>query len=267
MRSDRMEIFALGRFRHIAAAVACLAIVSLDRPMQAQQADTEAELRTAANAFGDAWNRHDMTAFRDLFSPDAQFINVVAEIADGRGAIYDHHAPSHQSGWMRDSTVTATIRRAQVLSPTAGVVHTHWIMRMDGWLGRLRSRTGEMSLVLTRGGDRWQIVSAQNTDAARPIGAPGDWLVLALIGGGLGACIAAVAGATVRGTIAGSVTGMFVAAPLVALLYWDAPIAGGVFGFGVLGSAIGLVVALLRRFFVRTPLPPMRNSGVSPTHR
>jgi hypothetical protein len=66
MRSDRMKIFALGRFRHIAAAVACLAIVSLDRPMQAQQADTDAELRTAVNAFGDAWNRHDMTAFRDL---------------------------------------------------------------------------------------------------------------------------------------------------------------------------------------------------------
>ena len=121
----------------------------------------------------------------------------------------------------------------------------------DGWLGRLRPRTGEMTLVLTRGGDRWQVVSAQNTDAAPPIGAPGEWLVLAVIGGGLGACIAAVAGATVRGTIAGSVTGMFVAAPLVVLLYADAPIAGGVFGFGVLGSAIGLAVALLRRFFAR----------------
>lgn len=267
MRSDRMKIFALGRFRYIAAAVACLAIISLDRGMQAQQADTDAALRAAVNAFVDAWNRHDMTAFRDLFSPDAQFINVVAVYLDGRDAIYAHHAPSHQSGWMRHSTITTTIRRVQVFSPTAGVVHMHWILRMDGWLGRLRPRTGEMTLVLTRGGDRWQIVSAQNTDAALPIGAFGDWLVLAVIGGGLGACIAAVARATALGTIVGSVTGMFVAAPVVALLYWDAPLGGGVFGFGILGSAIGLAVALLRRVFVRTPLPPMTNSVVSPTHR
>ena len=189
-----------------------------------------------------------MTAFRDLFSPDAQFVNVIAMSIEGRDAIYDHHAPSHQSGWMHHSTMTTTIRRVQVLSPTSGVVHVHWIARMDGWLGRLRPRTGEMMLVLTRSGDTWQIVSAHNTDAALPIGAPGDWLVLAVIGGGLGACIAAVARAPALGIIAGSVTGMFVAAPLVALLYWDAPIGGGVLGFGVLGIAVGVVVAFMRRF-------------------
>jgi uncharacterized protein (TIGR02246 family) len=249
MRNDRMQIVALIRFRYVAAAVVCLAIISLDRGMHAQQADTDVALRAVVNASVSAWNRHDMAAFRDLFSPDAQFVNVIGMHLDGRDAIYDHHAPSHQSGWMRHSTMTTTIRRVQVLSPTAGVVHMHWISRMDGWLGRLRPRTGEMTLVLTRGGDTWQIVSAHNTDAALPIGPFGDWLVLAVIGGGLGACIAAVARATALGTIVGSVTGMFVAAPLVAVLYWDAPIGGGVFGFGVLGIAVGVAVALLRRFF------------------
>src|SRR5205814_1345752 len=141
----------------------CLAILSLARGMHAQQADTDAALRAAANAFVDAWNRHDMTAFRDLFSPDARFVNVVATSLDGRDAIYDHHAPSHQSGWMHDSKLITTIGRVQVLSPMAGVVHMHWILRMDGWFGRLRPRTGEMTLVLTRGGDTWEIVSAHNT--------------------------------------------------------------------------------------------------------
>ena len=40
---------------------------------------------------------------------------------------------------------------------------------------------------------------------------------------------------------------LFVAAPLVALLYWDAPMGLGVLGFGVLGIAVGVAVALLRR--------------------
>jgi uncharacterized protein (TIGR02246 family) len=249
MCNDRLQIAALIRFRYVAAAVVCFAIISLDHGVHAQQADTDAALRAAANAFVDAWNRHDMTAFRDLFSPDAQFVNVIAMYLDGREAIYDHHAPSHQSGWMRHSTITTTIRRVQVFSPMAGVVHMHWILRMDGWLGRLRPRTGEMTLVLTRGGDTWQVVSAHNTDAAPPIGAFGDWLVLAVIGGGLGACIAAVARATAVGTIVGSVTGMFVAAPLVVLLCGNAPIGGGFFGFGVLGIGVGVAVALLRRLF------------------
>jgi hypothetical protein len=51
------------------------------------------------------------------------------------------------------------------------------------------------------------------------------------------------------GTIVGSLTGMFVAAPLVVLLYGNAPIAGGLFGFGVLGIGVGVAVALLRRLF------------------
>lgn len=237
----------LWRRAHVLVCLAVLAIVAVPK---AQPRDTDADLRAAVNEFVDIWNRHDMTQFGDAFTPDAHFVNVIAIYLDGRAAILDHHAPSHQSGWMRHSTMSGEIRRVQVLSPTLGVVHLHWTSRMDGWLGRLRPRSGEMTLVLRHDSDRWRIVSAQNTDAGPPVGAPGDWLMLALIGGGLGACVAAVRRVRPRGIIIGSVCGMFVVAPLVALLAWDAPMAGGVVGFGVLGTAVGLVVALMSRVLI-----------------
>jgi uncharacterized protein (TIGR02246 family) len=238
----------LWRRAHVLVCVAVLATVAVAK---AQPRDTDADLRAAVNEFVDIWNRHDMTQFGDAFTPDAHFVNVIAIYLDGRAAILDQHAPSHQSGWMRHSTMSGEIRRVQVLSPTLGVVHLHWTSHMDGWLGRLRPRSGEMTFVLRRDSDRWRTVSAQNTDAGLPVGAPGDWLMLALIGGGLGACVAAVRRVRPRGIIIGSVCGMFVVAPLVALLTWNAPMAGGFVGFGVLGTAVGLVVALISRVLIR----------------
>ena len=146
--------------------------------------------------------------------------------------------------------MSGEIQRVQVLSPTLGVAHLHWTLHMDGWLGRLRPRSGEMTFVLRHDSDRWRIVSAQNTDAGASVGAPGDWLMLALIGGGLGACVAAVRRVRPRGIIIGSVCGMFVVAPFVALLAGDAPMLGGVVGFGVLGTAVGLVVAVMSRLLL-----------------
>ena len=171
----------LWRRAHVLVCLAVLAIVAVPK---AQPRDTDADLRAAVNEFVDIWNRHDMTQFGDAFTPDAHFVNVIAVYLDGRAAILDHHAPSHQSGWMRQSTMSGEIRRVQFLSPTLGVVHLHWTSHMDGWLGRLRPRSGGMTLVLRHDSDRWRIVSAQNTDAGPPVGAPGDWLMLALIGGG-----------------------------------------------------------------------------------
>ena len=232
----------------VASFLFCMGLAVLASPAAIQkQNETETALRQAANEFVDVWNRHDMAQFKDLFTPGSQFVNVVAMYMDGREAIYDHHAPSHQNGWMRHSTMSATIRSVQVLSPSVGIVHAHWTSHMDGWLGRLRPRSGEMMLVLTREADHWRIVSAQNTDAAVPIGPLGDWVVLALVGGVLGAAAAGIKGKTFSRAILGSITGMLLMAPLVAFLYWDAPIGGAAMGFGVMGSIVGIAVALLWR--------------------
>ena len=238
-----------GKMRSLVASlIFCVGLAALPAAAAMQTTnETEAALRQTANEFVDVWNRHDMAQFKDLFAPGSQFVNVVAMYMDGRESIYDHHAPSHQNGWMRHSTMTATIRSVQVLSPSVGIVHAHWTSHMDGWLGRLRPRSGEMILVLTRESDRWRIVSAQNTDAAVPIGPLGDWLALALVGGVLGACIAGINGKSFMRAILGAITGMLVMAPLVAVLFWDAPIGGAAIGFGIMGSTVGIAVALLWR--------------------
>lgn len=45
------------------------------------------EVTHVVNAFADAWNRHDMEAFAQLFAADAEFVNVVGLWWKGRALL------------------------------------------------------------------------------------------------------------------------------------------------------------------------------------
>ncbi|HEY3170442.1 MAG TPA: SgcJ/EcaC family oxidoreductase, partial [Thermoanaerobaculia bacterium] len=49
-----------------------------------------------ANRFRLAWNQHDMTAMAELFTQDADFVNVGGARFKGREKIRDEHAKLHR---------------------------------------------------------------------------------------------------------------------------------------------------------------------------
>jgi uncharacterized protein (TIGR02246 family) len=59
-------------------------------------ADTSKVTRVV-NAFADAWNRHDMEAFAQLFAADSEFVNVVGLWWKGRAEIRQAHEATHAS--------------------------------------------------------------------------------------------------------------------------------------------------------------------------
>jgi uncharacterized protein (TIGR02246 family) len=114
--------------------------------------------------FEEAWNRHDMDAFAELFSDEASFVNVRGLQIDGRAAIRDHHAAIH-TGFYRDSVVRLSMKDTKQLSPEVIVCHVR--SELDGderAPGVTRSTT--LTLVLARANGEWRIAAAHNTEVA-----------------------------------------------------------------------------------------------------
>ncbi|WP_237565385.1 YybH family protein [Ornithinimicrobium cavernae] len=134
-----------------------------------------------AAGFAEAWNRGDAGAIADLFSEDADFINVVGFWWTRREQIRHNHAYGFEQIFP-GSTMTVERLRVRDLGDTA-VVHARWRVegqRMPGRgsparpdtgtdpseaQGRAGVRRGILTFVVHRQQDgTWLAVAAQNTD-------------------------------------------------------------------------------------------------------
>lgn len=118
-----------------------------------------------AQAFADAWNRHDMDAFAALFGEQADFVNVIGLHWQGREQIQRAHAELHRTR-MKDSRLAIQSHSVRMLRPDVALVHATWELTGDTGIDNLPSppRHGVLSFVVTREGGRWLIAASQNTD-------------------------------------------------------------------------------------------------------
>lgn len=123
----------------------------------------------------EAWNRHDMDAFAAAFAPDADFVNVVGFQLGGRTAIEAQHRELHRT-IMRNTRITSWQVAVRFLGPGVALAHARWEMtgveRLPGW-DVPDIRRGVMTVVLTRGDERWWVAALHNTDTL-PVPMPGS---------------------------------------------------------------------------------------------
>lgn len=150
---------------------------------RAQAAPDTAAIRHTVMGFADAWNRHDMVAFGQLFAPDADFVNVTASWWRGRSMIQRQHAFSHGVlspsdsarvpapprlyGMFRHSTMDFTSVTIRVARPDLAIAHVSW--RLTGDTRTSAARTGLLTFVLVPTAEHWQIEAAQNTEIQRTV--------------------------------------------------------------------------------------------------
>ncbi|HYJ11335.1 MAG TPA: SgcJ/EcaC family oxidoreductase [Polyangiaceae bacterium] len=156
----------------------CLALLLLAHPLlgcdgRSQAAiegpPAEASIRQALAGQADAWNRHDAKAWSASFADDADFVNVLGMLFQGRAEIERRHADLFGSIFAR-SQVVVTTRKVRSVGKTAAVAETDHELRNYDRLpdgirptdadGTLRTRL-KYDWELTPSG--WRIVSAQNT--------------------------------------------------------------------------------------------------------
>jgi uncharacterized protein (TIGR02246 family) len=113
----------------------------------------------------DAWNHHDMAAFADLFSEQADFVNVRGSHWKSRAEIERELSKLHQAQF-KDSV--QTIRGFQIQCVQAGValVHIEWGMRGDRDAdGTPRQpRQGIYTWVMAAQDGEWRIRASHNTN-------------------------------------------------------------------------------------------------------
>lgn len=115
--------------------------------------------------FVEHWNRHDMEAFAELFSEDAEFVNVVGAWWKGRAEIKEAHVLTHAT-LFRNSHLGVDEVTVRLLRPDVAVVRAKW--NLTGQVSPsgepLQPRSGILMTVLVVQDGHWKIVDAQNTD-------------------------------------------------------------------------------------------------------
>lgn len=123
------------------------------------------EVNSVVHAFADSWNRHDMTAFSELFALDAEFVNVVGMWWKGRAEIKQAHEFTH-STIFKNSSLTINDVTVRFPAPQLAIARCRWLL--EGHVSpegaALPPRNGILVHVLAFQDGRWSIIDSQNTD-------------------------------------------------------------------------------------------------------
>ena len=113
-----------------------------------------------------AWNRHDVPAYVATFAENCDFVNVLGRHLHSRSELEKELTWLHR-GIFRNSEIRIQETYVRFVSPNIAVCPLHWEMRGHESLpghAFAETRTGVLTLVLLRDGERWLICAAQNTD-------------------------------------------------------------------------------------------------------
>ncbi|MGA7930402.1 MAG: SgcJ/EcaC family oxidoreductase [Candidatus Sulfotelmatobacter sp.] len=139
----------------------------------ADQNSDRAAIRQTVMRLQEAWNRHDMKAFANLFAEDADFVNVAGAWWKGRAEIEQKHRASHTTIF-RDSTLSVEEVDVRFLTPDIAIAHVLTALVgqkiADGTV--VSPRRALLTQVLQKQSGDWMIVASHNTDVRPPTPPP-----------------------------------------------------------------------------------------------
>jgi uncharacterized protein (TIGR02246 family) len=155
--------------------VGALVLLTLAQGSSAASTDAAAQdaVKSVVRNLTEAWNRHDMDAFADLFSEDADFVNVRGVRWIGRSAIKQAHAATHATIFSKSQLSVVGEISVRFLKPDVAVTRsvTEVTGQTDNAGSTLPPRDALLTLILKRQDAHWIIVVAQNTNID-PAGPP-----------------------------------------------------------------------------------------------
>src|SRR5215470_2635289 len=130
-----------------------------------QTQDDIASVESLASRWQTAWNQHDMRALADLFTDDADFVNVFGARWKGRQQIEQAHEQRHRTRFAATVWRNTEVR-VQSVAMDVALLHVAWSRTGDlDFEGKPKPETrGIFTWVATRRSDRWLIRAAQNTN-------------------------------------------------------------------------------------------------------
>jgi len=128
--------------------------------------DTEA-ITAILREWEDAWNRHDMRAFANLFHEDGIWVLWTGQVWKGRQAIEEGHAEVHRTVF-RNSIQREQLEELTFVGPDAAVVRFYSTLTGDTRAPDKLIRSRKI-LIVTRRDDGWKVQWGQNTRFAEGV--------------------------------------------------------------------------------------------------
>jgi uncharacterized protein (TIGR02246 family) len=116
--------------------------------------------------FTGAWNRHDMRAFSELFTNDADFVVISGKHLKGRAEIFTYHDGLHK-GAFKNRQQSSKWNDLRFIRPDVAIGHVAFEATSTSGDQALK-RTALATVVLTKKGGRWLITALQNTLLSGP---------------------------------------------------------------------------------------------------
>jgi uncharacterized protein (TIGR02246 family) len=122
----------------------------------------------APQAFADAWNSHDMSAFGALFDEDATFVNRFGHYVKGVPEIVAMHRQIHETIY-RDSTLVSESIDCEMVAPGVAVEH-FWCRLTVGAAHPAGPHAVDtlMLAVLTQREGEWRFKAVENVTLTNP---------------------------------------------------------------------------------------------------
>jgi uncharacterized protein (TIGR02246 family) len=137
----------------------------------AAQPSEELRIRSVLEQMQEVWNRHDMDAFSNLFTEDADFVNVIGTHWRGPTAIRDALQREHATIFLNSHF---EIRETTVRFLRKDIAIARSVWDLTGQTTKTGeaapARSGVLTNVFLKSGSTWKIVAAQNTNIVRPAG-------------------------------------------------------------------------------------------------
>jgi len=144
--------------------LSCIGILSFSGVASGQNTD-DAQIRNLQTRQADAWNRHDATAYANLFTRDGEVVNVVGWWWKDRAQIESRLTDAFAFVF-RESKMTITSVETKHLTRDLAIAHVLWTMTGARTPpGMPEPRQGIQVQVLKKVRGNWLIYSFQNTNS------------------------------------------------------------------------------------------------------
>lgn len=134
-------------------------------PAEAQAAQVEAVKKTA-QAFADAFNKHDAKAVAALWSEDGEYVDAAGQRFDGRAAIEKEYAEFFAA--MPQAKITVVVDDVRPAGPAAAIEDGHTQLAIEG---KSAVSAARYTAVHAKIGDRWLMSSVRDVAT---IATPGE---------------------------------------------------------------------------------------------
>lgn len=124
------------------------------------------QVKKVLDSFASAWNVHDMDKFSELFTEDADWVNIRGARWKGVAEIKENHVAIHKRFYSKSRLefVEVSIR---MITPDVAVIHAKEIITgSDVPKEAGISNESQMSLIVVRRKGKWLIANGQNTNVA-----------------------------------------------------------------------------------------------------